>query len=214
MSQDPDVDVDELRGDIEQIKAAMGIQERYSGATSIWLFFGLAVPVASALSQYVHLEHLPTWYHWLVWLVVLGGGYAGYLLFSDESIRPSGDSAGTPNLFVQFGLVYFAAVPLQTIAFEYTADVGYVAKSAMALSIIVVMLGVAYGVLGSSMEAFHVRRRDRWLFYVGTLWMIALGMLIPGRPFLETWPYAVFGGLYFVYAIGAYAVMRTGGNGD
>jgi len=214
MSQDPDVDVEQLRGDIEQIKEAMGIQERYGGATSTWLFFGVAVPVASALSQYVHMEQLATWYHWIVWLVLLGGGYAGYLLYSDESARPAESAAGRPNIFTQFVLVYFASVPVQTIAFEYVTDVGYVTESAMGLSFILVMLGVAYGVIGSSLEAYYVRRRDRWLFYAGTVWMVILGVLIPGRPFLETWAYAVFGGLYFVYAMAAYAVIQSGGAGD
>lgn len=214
MSQEPDVDVDDLRDDIEQIKAAMGIEERYSGATSAWLFLGVAVPAASALSQYVHLEQLPAWYHWFVWLVVLGAGYAGYLLASDASVRWSDRSAGTPNLMLQFGLVYFASVPVQTIAFEYVGDVGYVAESAMALSIIVVMLGVAYGVIGSSLAAHHVRKLDRWVFYAGTVWMVGLGALIPGRSVLETWGYAVFGGLYFAYAMAAYLVLRTGGDGD
>lgn len=214
MSQDRDVDVEELRGDIEQIKAAMGIQERYSGATSMWLFFGVAVPVAAAISQYVHLERLPAWYHSLIWLGILGGGFVGYLLLSDESVRPANEGTGKPNLFVQFGLVYLASIPLQSIAFEYAGDVEYVPASAAALSIILVMLGVAYGILGSSMAAYHVRRRDRWLFYVGTVWMVALGTLIPGRPFLEEWAYAVFGGLYFVYAVGAYAVMRAGGDAN
>ena len=153
-----EIDVDELRTELDQIKAAMGIDERYEGATTLWLLFGLAVPVAAALSQYVVLERLPQWYHTLIWLGVLGGG----------------------------------------------------AESALVLSIIVVMIGAAYGVLGASLRAYFVRRRDRRVFYVGTLWMVALGVAIPRHATLETWEFAAFGASYFVYAMAAYLVLRGG----
>jgi peptidoglycan/LPS O-acetylase OafA/YrhL len=211
---DQDIDADELRTELDQIKDAMGIRERYDGATSVWLLFGLAVPVAAALSQYVHLEELPQLYHTGIWFAVLGGGAALYFAVVEDGPRPDWSAPGKPNLVVQFAVVYLAAVPLQAIVFAYTDDVGYAAESTLVLAVIVVMLGVAYGVFGASLRAFYVRRRDRWVFYVGTLWMVALGVAIPYTPFLETWAYAVYGGSYFVYAMAAYLVLREGGAGD
>lgn len=209
-----DVDVEELRGDLQEIKQAMGLTERYDGASSLWLLFGVAVPVAAALSQYVHLEQLPAWYHTLVWAVVIGGAFGLYVVVTDEAFERTGGLRGKPNLWVQFAVVYLASIPLQSIAGSYTGELGYVAESAMVLSIIVVMIGVAYGVFGASLAAYHVRRRDRWIFYVGAIWMVALGVAIPQSATLETWAYAVYGGCYFAYAAGAYLVLRRGGDGD
>lgn len=212
MSEERDIDVEELRGDIEQIKRAMGLQERYAGAASTWIFFGLAVPVASALSQYVVVERLPQWYITAIWFVVLGGGFVLYAAVSEEDHRPNwGGHGDGPNLFAQFGIVYLAVIPLQEIAFEYAGDLDYVAETGMALAIIVAMLGVAYAVLGTSMRAFRVRRRDRALFYVGTVWMLGLAVAIAHSSTLEYWAFAVFGGLYFLYAASSYAAMRAGG---
>jgi hypothetical protein len=211
---DQEIDVDALRTELDQIKDAMGIQERYESATSVWLLFGIAVPLAAACSQYVHLQELPQWYHSIIWLVVLGGGYGLFLAFADEGQRWTRSTfEGKPNLWLQFGIVYLAAIPLQTIVVEYTGEMAYAAESSMALSIIVVMLGVAYGVFGSSLRAFYVRERDRWVFYAGAIWMVALGVAIPQSTALETWGYAVYGGCYLVYAIAAYFVIRAGGDG-
>lgn len=214
MTGDSDVDVDELRAELDQIKAAMGLQERYSGATSIWLLFGLAVPVAAGLSQYVLLERLPSWYHSVIWLAVLGGAVLAYALASDQSFRPSGSTEGKPRLWVQFLVVYLASLPLQYIAKAYTTDLGYVADSALSLSIILVVLGVAYGIFGSTLRAYYVRRRDRYVFYVGSVWMLGLAVAIPGSATLEEWAFAVFGGLYLVYALGAYFLLTTGGDAN
>jgi len=211
---DQEIDADELRAELDQIKDAMGIRERYDGATSVWLLFGFAVPVAAALSQYVHLEALPQLYHTGIWFAVLGGGAALYFAVAEDGPRPDWSGSGKPNLVVQFAVVYLASVPLQAIVFAYTDDVGYAAESTLVLAIIVVMLGVAYGVFGASLRAFYVRRRDRWVFYAGTVWMVALGVAIPYTPVLETWAYATYGACYFVYAMAAYLVLREGGDGN
>lgn len=213
MTDDRELDVEELRAELDQIKDAMGIQERYSGATEQWLLFGFAVPVAAAISQYVHLERLPAWYHTVTWAVVIAGAFGLYFALNDRDASLNWSTEGKPNLLVQFGIVYLASIPLQSIAGAYVGDLGYVEESALALAIIVVMIGVAYGVFGSSLRAHYVRRRDRWVFYVGTVWMVGLGVLIPEFPFLEEWAFAVFGGVYFAYAMLAYLWLRSGGEG-
>jgi hypothetical protein len=211
MAGEGDPDVEALRTELEQIKEAMGIRERYSGATSLWLLLGVLVAVSSGLSQYVHLEGLPAAYHWPIWLVVFGGGFGAWFLVSDEPDEMEWQATSGPNLFLQFAIVYLASIPIQTIARAYTGELGYEAESILALSVIVVVLGVAYGVLGSSMRAYHIRLRDRAVFYVGTGWMVALGTALPLVDGLETWGYAAFGGTYFVYALGAYVFLtRTG----
>lgn len=206
MSEEPDVE--RLREDLDQIKEAMGIAEQYEGAGSIWLLFGLAVPVASALSQYVLIERLPKSYFSVIWFVVLGGGFGLYVAVTDREYRPTRPTQGKPNLWAQFAIVYLASIPLVAVAGAYTDGLGYIDETAMTVSIIAIMLGVAYGLLGSSMRAYRIRSRDRRIFYVGTVWMVALGVVVPQSALLERWVFAVFGGLYFIYAMGAYVVLR------
>jgi hypothetical protein len=207
MTEDTEIDVDQLRTELDQIKDAMGIQERYSGATSMWLLFGIAVPVASALSQYVFTNGLAPWLHALVWAGVLGGGYAIWWVVSEESAALEVRTDGKPNLFVQFGLVYVAVIPIQLAVAPFLPELGYVEEALFVQSLIVILIGLAYGIFGSSLAAYYVRRRDRAVFYVGTLWMFALGVAIPQVDLLRAWPHAAFGGLYFVYAMAAYAVL-------
>lgn len=213
MTEKADVDAEELRAELDQIKEAMGIQERYSGAASLWLLFGVAVPVAAALSQYVQFQRLPHSYHTGIWVGILGGAIVLYGLASGRSLRPNGTGDGKPSLWLQFAILYLAAIPLQWIAGAYAGDLGYVAETGLSLSIILVVLGLAYGVFGTSLRAYHVRQRDRYVFYVGTAWMIGLALAIPHSSLLEEWAFAAFGGLYFVYAVGAYFFLRVGGDG-
>lgn len=201
-----DIDPADLQRQLAEIKGAMGIAERSEVATSIWLLLGISVPLAAAVSQYVHLEQLPPILHSVVWTVFVGGGFATFAFLTDTTISRD-RTAGKPNLWFQFGLVYLAFFPLSAIVSAYVGELSYTAESALRLSIIVVLIGVAYGVMGTALEAYYVRRRDRWLLYAGTVWMVALGVAIPQSAFLETWAYAVFGALYFVYALLAYAVM-------
>jgi len=201
-----EIEADELREELETIKEAMGLRERYSGATSMWLLFGLAVPVASALSQYVFTERLAPWLHAVIWAGVLGLGFAVWYVLSDEP--ESNFAAGpAPNLFVQFGLVYFTVLPVQAAVSPFLGDLGYVDEALFVQSLIVVFLGLAYAVLGSSLAAYRVRLRDRALFYIGTGWMVALGVAIPQVAFLRVWPHATFGAVYLVYALGTYTVL-------
>lgn len=77
MSTNQEIDVDQLRAELDQIKDAMGIRERSPGAIRIWLVFGVLVPVAAGLSQVVYSQRLSQSYHGLIWLGLLGlGGFA------------------------------------------------------------------------------------------------------------------------------------------
>jgi FtsH-binding integral membrane protein len=200
-----EVDPAELQRELETIKDAMGLQERSESATSVWLLFGLLVPIAALASQYVHLERLPQFFHTPIWLGVIGVGVFAYFGFSGR--REFDIAPGKPNVAVQFVVVYLASIPLQTIASAYAPDLGYEAESALALSIIVVLVGIGYAILGTSLRAYRIRRRDRAVFFAGTAWMVALGVAIPQVAVLQTWGYAAFGGVYFIYAMAAYLLL-------
>jgi hypothetical protein len=209
MTESQEMDVDALRTELDQIKDAMGIRERSPGAIKVWLVFGALVPVAAAISQYVFLERLPQSYHGVVWVGILGvGGYLGARQVFEGDDGGEWNAAGKPNLFAQFGVIYAAAILLQLAIDPFLRSLTYAEGSMYVLGMILVLLGVAYVVLGSSLRAYYIRRRDRLPFYVGGLWMAALGVAIPYSEFLMEWAYAVFGGLYLVYAVGTYVVLK------
>lgn len=207
---DEEIDVEALQAELTQIKDAMGIQDRYSAAAEIWLFFGVLVVIAAALSQYVHLKELPAVLHTVIWLGVFAGGFSVWWLVSDAPSEMTWTTDGKPNLVVLFAIPYAASVPLQTVAGSYVGDLAYQAESAMVLSIILIMLGVAYGAMGAGLKAYYIRRRDRLPLYVGTVLLVGLGVAIPTADVLEQWAYAVFGGVYFAYALVSYAYLRRG----
>ncbi|MFB6189061.1 MAG: hypothetical protein ABEI57_04185 [Halapricum sp.] len=209
MSETPQVDPDELQAQLDQIKDAMGIDERYAGATRQWLLFGVLVTVASGISQYVYRQHLPGYWFTVVWTVVLfGGGVVGLRLLFDGDRRPSlGTEAGKPSLWFVFGVIYLADVPIQVVADRFIPSLGYEAQIVFALSVILVLVGIAYLLIGNALRAYYIRSRDRYAFYAGGLLLIGLGVSIPYVDVLWTWGYAVFGGLYLVYALATYAVL-------
>ena len=206
MSEDTDVDPAELEAQLEQIKDAMGLYERYEGAAGQWLLFGVLVLVAAAASQYVHLEELPGYWHGIIWIGLLfGGGFLGFWLLDDQSSL--GTPAGKPGIWFIFVVTCLTSLPIGLITSRFVEDLGYQAEAVFTQSIILVFVGLAYLVTANALRAYHIRARDRYAFYVGGIMLIGLGAAMPYVDILWTWGYAVFGTLYFAYAIVTYLVL-------
>ncbi|MUV90245.1 hypothetical protein GJ629_10370 [Halapricum sp. CBA1109] len=209
MSDEPDVDPVELEAQLSQIKSAMGIDERYEGATTQWLLYGFLVPIAAAASQYVHLQELPGLYHPVIWVGVLfGGGFVGSWLWAGtDAENASTTTDGKPSLWFIFVAVYLSTFPLLFVVFRFTDGLGYDAQNALILGVALVMVGVAYLIEANVLRAYYIRSRDRYALYVGGILLVALGVAIATVDTLWSWGYAVFGALYFVYAMAAYVVL-------
>lgn len=209
MSGDVDVEPADLEAQLDQIKDAMGLRERYEGITAQWLLFGVLVAIAAALSQYIQLHELPGYWHGVVWIGLLfGGGAAGMWWLSQSGSRPAvGAGDGKPNLWLVFGASYGVVFPIQTITARFTSSLGYESESVFTLSLILVLIGLAYLLMGNSLRAYYIRARDRYAFYVGGTLLIGLGTVMPYVDLLRTWGYAAFGGFYFVYALATYVVL-------
>ncbi|MFB6073569.1 MAG: hypothetical protein ABEJ89_00995 [Haloarculaceae archaeon] len=203
---DQELNVDELRSELDQIKDAMGLQERYESTGQQWLLFAVLVAVAAGISQYVMLARLSGWWYSVVWAVVVGGGwYVGNRLI-DTRVR--GSTAGKPSVVFLYAAVFLATIPTQLVFAPFLRDLGYVPRSAMILGSISVFLGLAYLLIGNLLRAYYIRRRDRVVLYVGGLWLIVLGVAVADLPPVREWGYAAFGAGYVVYALAAYAVLR------
>lgn len=206
MSDEPDVE--QLRQDVDRIKEAMGLAERYEGLTEQWLLFGFLVAIAAGISQYVMLEDLPGYWHGIAWLgIMFGGGFLGVWWLSrgePGSFRARDDH---PGIWFIYAVSYLAVFPLQLIIGEYVGQLDDQGETLLVLSLILVLIGLAYLLVGNAMRAYRIRDRDRYAFYAGGLLMMGLGTAIPYVDFLQTWAYATMGGLYLVYAVVTYLVL-------
>lgn len=205
MSEATELDPDALQAELERIKDAMGLRERYPSQFDMWLVFGGLVLVASLGSQFVVLRDLPGYWHPVIWTVLMGaGGVFGWWRRSDEPVPSTGTK---PNVLLQA-----AAVAAMYFVFVFglapaLGGAGDRLVSITIFSLIIGLVGTAYIVAGESLKAYFIRRRDRYAFYVGGAWMLVLAALMPNVAVLHTWGYAVYGLLYVAYAVGAYLVL-------
>lgn len=206
MSDDPDVE--RLREDVDRIKEAMGLAERYEGLTEQWLLFGFLVAIAAGISQYVMLADLPGYWYAITWVgIMFGGGFLGIWWLTrgkPGSFRAREDHPGIWFIYV---VSYLAVFPLQLVIGEYVGQLGERSETLLVLSLILILIGLAYLLAGNAMRAYRIRDRDRYAFYAGGLLMMGLGTAIPHVELLQTWAYAAMGSLYLVYAVATYVVL-------
>ena len=200
-----DVDPTELQRDLDRIKDAMGIADRYESAPEQWLGFGAVVALGCALCQYVVLERLPGIWFLVVWLGLFGGfGALLYWRYGGYSWAPG---EGTPNVGFLILVVYAGTFAVQFVAAPFLPELRYLAETAFVLALVLVMLGLGYLVAGETLKAHRIRTRDRRAFQVGGVLMIALGIAIANVEPLHEWGFAAYGGTYLVYAVASYWVL-------
>jgi len=200
-----DIKPADLQHDLDRIKDAMGLAERYENAPEQWLLFGVVVAAGCVLSQFVVLERLPGYWFLAVWFGIFGAFGAGlYWRFDSYSWTPG---TSTPNIGFQILVVYAAAFVVQFVTAPFLRNLGYLAETAYVLGLVLVMLGIAYLVAGETLKAYHIRDRDRYAFHVGGILMTGLGIVLPNVESLHEWGFAVFGGMYLLYALVTYRVL-------
>ncbi|WP_423745838.1 ABC transporter ATP-binding protein (plasmid) [Haladaptatus sp. SPP-AMP-3] len=201
-----DVDVTRLKRDIEGIKDAMGIEERYPSLVRLWLVFAALVLVASLASQYVLSERLPAYWFGVVWFGLMAtGGVVSWYLGRHERGGPPRE---LPNVGYQFGLIFCAGLVIQLVTNPVLGDLGYVDGTLYVFSIWTSLTGIGYLVEANSLRAYRIRRKDRLALSVGGVLMVAYVLLLSYWEPLRPWGYAAFGVSYFIYAVAAYGILR------
>jgi len=204
MGTNENVDPEALRDDINRIKDAMGIAERYEGAPEQWLLFGVFVAIGCAVSRFLVLERAAGFWYPVVWLGLLG---AGSLALSRRYNQAFAPGRSDPNVGFQILVVYLGSFAALFVVSPFLPDLGYLAENALILGLVVVMLGLGYVVAGETLKAYHIRTRDRYALHAGGVLMVALGVAIPNVEVLHTWGFAAFGASYGVYAAASYLVL-------
>lgn len=202
---EPEIDIDAVQEEVNQIKEAMGLQDRYPSQFQLWLVYGVLVAMAAGVSQFIVLNQLPGWYHPIAWFGLIGT--AGALQWFQAGKSDGKPADAKPNIQLQFGAVfaYYAVIMTAVGVFP---SVGYLVQSAVIFGMTVGLVGIGYIVVGSSLSAYYIRRRDRYSFYAGGVWMFVLAVMIPVVPVLRTWGYSVFGILYLVHSVAAYFLLK------
>lgn len=202
----PEIDKEELEQELDQIKETLGIQERYPGGTRTWLVFGVLVGVASILSQVVYLERLPGYWYGVIWMGMMSLGMAVQV----RTNRSRGELSGTdrPSWVFLFATMLVTALVLLAILSPVLAELSYEAANLyVALVFLTLLGGTGYLLLGNTLKAYHIRRIDRYAFYLGGGWLLLLGMFTPYSQFLRTWFYGVYGVVYIAYTLCVYLIL-------
>ena len=207
MTDDTEIDVDELRSELNQIKGAMGLHERHSTAFQAWPVYAVLVLLASLASQAIVTFELSAWGHSVAWfgLIGLGGLYEQYAL-------PDYDTSGEakPNLRVNLAAIIGYLLAVLVITSPLLDGVGEPQQTATTFAIILGSFGAYYLIVGSSLAAYYIRARDRYAFYVGGAWILPYAALLPRIEFLQEWGYAIFGVLFALHGVGSYVILREG----
>jgi uncharacterized membrane protein len=203
MNEDSDVDPAELQDQLDQIKTAMDIDERYPGQRRMWLVYGVTIGLAAIVTNVSFVVEMPNSAYVLLWFgmaaLIVG---AQWRLVSQS--RPEVATGGVDWRVIGVGFVA-ALLALWTAVAELIGQhtVGAL-RGAHFFSHVVLFMGLGFLVAGAVLKAERIRRRDRAPFYLSGFWMLVLASLLPHVELLQYWGYAVFGVVFLTHAVGTY----------
>ena len=205
---DEDIDPADLQRQLDDIKGAMGIDERYPGQRRMWLVYGLVIGGVAILTNLTFVIDMPNWGYILVWFgMVAIVGLAQWKLVSGAAKRPE-DSG--PSWWVLFGSLAIALLALWTALGDViaTSSTGAV-RGAHYFSHALIFLGLGFLLTGNLLRGVRIKRRDRLPFYVGGTWLLVLGAFTPHIELLQYWGYAIFGVVFLVHAVASYILTGS-----
>lgn len=203
------VDPDALREDIDAIKSAMGLEERYPGQARMWLVYGGVIGLTAVVTNVAFTLSLPNGVYvagWFAMVTVVAIAQARLVSRTSGPVAPRIDWR---QLFAALALALFALWwALGDVIANQTEGA---VRGAHYFSHVLVFLGLAFFVVGIVLGAERISLRDRLPFYVGGGWMLALATFVPHVEFLQQTGWAVFGVLFAVHSVAAYLLTRPAG---
>ncbi|WP_135533650.1 hypothetical protein [Halostella pelagica] len=202
-----DVDPQDLQRELDQIKGAMGIEERYPGQRRMWLVYGVVIGLTAIITNVAFTADLPNAAYIALWYGMVGViAVAQWRLVSNASTERSSSGLDwwilLTALIVSLHAMWTSLGPL--IAENSTGA----ARGAHYFSHVLIFLGLGLLVAGNILKAERIRRRDRLPFYAGGVWMLVLGVLLPHSRYLQLTGYALFGVLFLIHSVAAYALTK------
>lgn len=204
---DGEPDVDALRDDLEQIKSAMAIEERYPGQRRLWLVHGVVVGAAGVLTNVLFVRPWPQYVYILVWLAVFV--LVGYTQWQTTARAGADvrDPDPKPSWTVVFGTLVAGLLVIATVVEPVLADVESVLRGAFFFSLAFTVLGMGYLLAGTILRAYRIRAIDRYPFYVNGAWILLFAAAMPFVEWLQYVGYAAFGILFCLHGAGTYYLL-------
>lgn len=206
--QSGSVDPDALREDLDAIKSAMGLEQRYPGQARMWLVYGATIGLAAILTNVAFAFELPNAGYVGIWFALVA------VVIAAQWRLVSRTSAGVaPG--VDWRQLFAAMVVALLALWTSVGDVidraaGGAEQGAHYFSHVLIFLGLAFLVVGIVLGAERIEVRDRLPFYAGGGWMLLLAAFMPHARFLQLGGWAVFGALFAIHSVAAYLVTREG----
>ncbi|WP_135663374.1 hypothetical protein [Halorhabdus rudnickae] len=205
---DTDVNPADLQRQLDDIRGAMGLTERYPGRARLWLLAGIlvgTVAIAVQVTFFFHESISATAY------VVIWGGFvivAVLTLWLMAARLPKTDAPETaPSWRALFGSLGVFLVAVSSVPGEVAGQVGGLDRALLYFGIVLAVLGLALLLSGVVLSAYRVRRRDRLVFYVGGAWTLVFASMLPYVDVLRYLGLGIFGALFALYAVLAYVYL-------
>lgn len=186
---DPDVDKEALQDELGQIKQAIGLTEKHPYWIRSWLIEGVTVGILFPLFQLGLRDGFESWL-----IVLIVSIFAIYFVVDWQAqIGYERPTTGVPS-WTTWHVVIFAGIGALVLGLRPIFD-QLDASNSVTLSLVLggTILGVGYMFMGQLLEAYDVRRADKYAFYIGGTWILVLSAVIPHVAFFEGWEYAVLG---------------------
>lgn len=203
----PDVDVESLDRDIDAIKQAMGIEDRYPGQARMWLVYGVAIGAAAIGTNVAFGLGAPESMYFGLWsLMTVSILSAQYFLVSGAS-KSAPARVKWRYLFGSLAIGYLAL--FNSVGDLIASNTEGALRGVYFFSHLIVFLGLTLLITGVALGAERIRLRDRLPFYVGGIWVLAFAAFLPYIPELRTWGLSVFGAMFIIHSIGAYVLTHN-----
>ncbi len=199
---DQDVDPEALQEELGQIKEAMGLQSEYPYWWRFWIVEGIGVGLLFPLLQLGLNDGFAWWLVATIAVVFLSHQVVLWKIQSNYERPTSGVPSWDFWHYIIFAGLIAAMIGTRPFLSGFEGD-----TLTLWLVIIGSLMGMAYLYMGQLLEAHNIRRSDRYAFYGGGVWILALVATIPYVSLVENWEFAVFGVGYALYCIVAYVTI-------
>lgn len=202
------VDPEALQQQLAEIKGAMGLAEQYPGRARLWLYGGLLIGVAALVVQvlFFQYERLGSAAYTALWFVFAAAVVA--VAWWMTSRLPQSDApANAPSWRALFAGLAAFLLSFSGLAGEVAVQVDDLDRALLYFGAGIATIGLGLVVAGAVLSAYNVRRRDRLVFYAGGAWVLVYASWIPHVQILRWMGVGIFGVLFALYAVAAYAYL-------
>ena len=201
---DTEVDPEALQEQLDQIKGAMGLEERYPYVVRTWLTSGVTAGVILPLID------LGEYFDFSVyWYVALLGTM---LLFTWATSNWAHEETGRftagakPGWWIWIATLLAGTLTLG-IGLAPVIDRSGIEDITVMTTIVTAVSGITYVMVGAMLKGYRIRKVDRYAFYTAGVWSLALAAVLLNVPFLRQWALTAVGVSFAVHGIGSYVVL-------